>query len=147
MEPEFVNVYIANQKKWIEDLVAKQIMFESRVQLAESRITKLTEHLEESENNYEALNKDYEQSLTEVSNLQARIEELMKVNGDLNNQAFHANQELTRNNEVLANSKIEQEGLVNQITQLRCELEEKAKLNTKTTSKKKSEDSDNSQQL
>ncbi len=147
MEPEFVNVYIANQKKWIEDLVAKQIMFESRVQLAESRITKLTEHLEESENNYEALNKDYEQSLTEVSNLQARIEELNKVNGDLNNQAFHANQELTRNNEVLANSKIEQEGLVNQITQLRCELEEKAKLNTKTTSKKKSEDSDDTQQL
>lgn len=147
MEPEFVNVYIANQKKWIEDLVAKQIMFESRVQLAESRITKLTEHLEESENNYEALNKDYEQSIAEASNLQAKIDELMKVNGDLNNQAFHANQELTRNNEVLANSKIEQEGLVNQITQLRCELEEKAKLNTKTTSKKKSEDSDNSQQL
>jgi len=147
LEPEFVNVYIANQKKWIEDLVAKQIMFESRVQLAESRITKLTEHLEESENNYEALNKDYEQSIAEASNLQAKIDELMKVNGDLNNQAFHANQELTRNNEVLANSKIEQEGLVNQITQLRCELEEKAKLNTKTTSKKKSEDSDNSQQL
>ena len=147
MEPEFVNVYIANQKKWIEDLVAKQIMFESRVQLAESRITKLTEHLEESENNYEALNKDYEQSLTEASNLQAKIEELNKVNSDLNNQAFHANQELIRNNEVLANSKIEHEGLVNQITQLRCELEEKAKLNTKTTSKKKSEDSDDTQQL
>ncbi len=147
MEPEFVNVYIANQKKWIEDLVAKQIMFESRVQLAESRITKLTEHLEESENNYEALNKDYEQSIAEVSNLQAKIDELIKVNGDLNNQAFHANQELTRNNEVLANSKIEHEGLVNQITQLRCELEEKAKLNTKTTSKKKSEDSDDTQQL
>lgn len=147
MEPEFVNVYIANQKKWIEDLVAKQIMFESRVQLAESRITKLTEQLEESENNYEALNKDYEQSLTEASNLQAKIEELNKVNGDLNNQAFHANQELIRTNEVLANSKIEQEVLVNQITQLRCELEEKAKLNTKTTSKKKSEDSDDTQQL
>jgi len=147
LEPEFVNVYIANQKKWIEDLVAKQIMFESRVQLAESRITKLTEHLEESENNYEALNKDYEQSLTEASNLQAKIEELNKVNSDLNNQAFHANQELIRNNEVLANSKIEHEGLVNQITQLRCELEEKAKLNTKTTSKKKSEDSDDTQQL
>lgn len=147
MEPDFINVYIANQKKWIEDLVAKQIMFESRVQLAESRITKLTEQLEESENNYEALNKDFEQSITEASNLQAKIDELNKVNGDLNNQAFHANQELHKNNEILANSKIEHEGLVNQITQLRCELEEKAKLNTKTTSKKKSEDSDNSQQL
>jgi predicted nucleic acid-binding Zn-ribbon protein len=147
LEPDFINVYIANQKKWIEDLVAKQIMFESRVQLAESRITKLTEQLEESENNYEALNKDFEQSITEASNLQAKIDELNKVNGDLNNQAFHANQELHKNNEILANSKIEHEGLVNQITQLRCELEEKAKLNTKTTSKKKSEDSDNSQQL
>ena len=147
MEPDFINVYIANQKKWIEDLVAKQIMFESRVQLAESRITKLTEQLEESENNYEALNKDFEQSITEASNLQAKIDELNKVNGDLNNQAFHANQELHKNNEILANSKIEHEGLVNQINQLRCELEEKAKLNTKTTSKKKSEDSDNSQQL
>ena len=147
MEPDFINVYIANQKKWIEDLVAKQIMFESRVQLAESKITKLTEQLEESENNYEALNKDFEQSITEASNLQAKIDDLNKVNGDLNNQAFHANQELHKNNEVLANSKIEHEGLVNQITQLRCELEEKSKLNTKTTSKKKSEDSDNSQQL
>ena len=147
MEPEFINVYIANQKKWIEDLVAKQIMFESRVQLAESRITKLTEQLEESENNYEALNKDYEQSITEASNLQKSIDDLNKVNGDLNNQAFHANQELQRNNEVLANSKIEQESLVNQITQLKCELEEKAKLNTKVSSKKKSEDSDESQQL
>jgi predicted nucleic acid-binding Zn-ribbon protein len=147
LEPEFINVYIANQKKWIEDLVAKQIMFESRVQLAESRITKLTEQLEESENNYEALNKDYEQSITEASNLQKSIDDLNKVNGDLNNQAFHANQELQRNNEVLANSKIEQESLVNQITQLKCELEEKAKLNTKVSSKKKSEDSDESQQL
>jgi len=147
LEPEFINVYIANQKKWIEDLVAKQIMFESRVQLAESRITKLTEQLEESENNYEALNKDLEQSITEAFNLQANIDQLNKVNGDLNNQAFHANQELHRNNEILANSKIEQESLVNQITQLKCELEEKAKLNTKTTSKKKSEDSDESQQL
>jgi chromosome segregation ATPase len=147
LEPEFVNVYIANQKKWIEDLIAKHIMFEARVQIAETKISKLTELLEESENNYEALNKDYEQSITEVSNLQAKIEELNKVNGDLNNQAFHANQELARNNEILEKSKIDQDALVDQITQLRCELEEKAKLNTKVSSKKKSEDSDDSQQL
>ena len=147
MEPEFVNVYIANQKKWIEDLIAKHIMFEARVQIAETKISKLTELLEESENNYEALNKDYEQSITEVSNLQAKIEELNKVNGDLNNQAFHANQELARNNEILEKSKIDQDALVDQITQLRCELEEKAKLNTRVSSKKKSEDSDDSQQL
>lgn len=147
MEPEFVNVYIANQKKWIEDLIAKHIMFEARVQIAETKIGKLSELLEESENNYEALNKDYEQSITEVSNLQAKIEELNKVNGDLNNQAFHANQELVRNNEILEKSKIDQDALVDQITQLRCELEEKAKLNTRVSSKKKSEDSDDSQQL
>ena len=147
MEPEFVNVYIANQKKWIEDLIAKHIMFEARVQIAETKISKLTELLEESENNYEALNKDYEQSITEVSNLQAKIEELNNVNGDLNNQAFHANQELARNNEILEKSKIDQDALVDQITQLRCELEEKAKLNTRVSSKKKSEDSDDSQQL
>jgi chromosome segregation ATPase len=147
LEPEFVNVYIANQKKWIEDLVAKQIMFESRVQLAESRIAKLTEQLEQSENNYVVLNKDLEQSINEASDLQKKIDELTKVNGDLNNQAFHANQELQRNNEILAKSKVEQEGLVDQITQLKCELEEKSKLNTKVTSKKKSEDSDDSQQL
>lgn len=147
MEPEFVNVYIANQKKWIEDLVAKQIMFESRVQLAESRIAKLTEQLEEAEKNYNGLSDDLEQSLNEASDLQNKIDELSKVNADLTNQAFHANQELTRNNEILANFKIEHESLVNQITQLKCELEEKAKLNTKVTSKKKSEDSDNSQQL
>lgn len=122
-------------------------MFEARVQIAETKISKLTELLEESENNYEALNKDYEQSITEVSNLQAKIEELNNVNGDLNNQAFHANQELARNNEILEKSKIDQDALVDQITQLRCELEEKAKLNTRVSSKKKSEDSDDSQQL
>ena len=147
MEPEFVNVYIASQKKWIEDLVSKHIMFEARVQLAESKIKKLTEQLEEFEHNYEALNKDLEQSITEASDLQGKIEELTRVNGDLTNQAFHANQELHRNNEVLTKSKIDQEALVDQITQLKCELEEKAKLNTKVSSKKKSEDSDESQQL
>lgn len=147
MEPEFVNVYIANQKKWIEDLVAKQIMFESRVQLAENKISKLIEQLEEADKNYEGLSNDLEQSLNEVSDLQKKIDDLVKVNGDLTNQAFHANQELNRTNEALVRSRNEQDALVEQLTQLRCELEEKSKLNNKVTSKKKSEDSDNSQQL
>jgi chromosome segregation ATPase len=147
LEPEFVNVYIASQKKWIEDLVAKHIMFEARVQLAENKISKLTEQHEQTEKNYEVLKNDLEQSVNEASDLQKKIDELNKVNSDLNNQAFHANQELSRNNEILAKSKIEQDALVDQITQLKCELEEKAKISTKVSSKKKSEDSDESQQL
>lgn len=147
MEPEFVNVYIANQKKWIEDLIAKHIMFEARVQLAETKISKLTEQLDDSEKNYVILKKDLEQSINESLDLQKRIDDLTTVNGDLTNQAFHANQELQRNNEILEKSRIDQEALVDQITQLRCELEEKAKLNTRVSSKKKSEDSDDSQQL
>ena len=147
MEPEFVNVYIANQKKWIEDLIAKHIMFEARVQLAETKISKLTELLEDSEKNYVVLKKELEQSVNESLDLQKMIDNLTTVNGDLTNQAFHANQELARNNEILEKSKIDQDALVDQITQLRCELEEKAKLNTRVTSKKRSEDSDDSQQL
>ena len=147
MEPEFVNVYIANQKKWIEDLIAKHIMFEARVQIAETKISKLTELLEENEKNYVVLKKELEQSINESLDLQKMIDNLTTVNGDLTNQAFHANQELARNNEILEKSKIDQDALVDQITQLRCELEEKAKLNTRVTSKKRSEDSDDSQQL
>jgi chromosome segregation ATPase len=122
-------------------------MFEARVQLAESKINKLTEQLESDEKKINILSNDLEQSINEASELQKKVDELTKVNGDLINQAFHANQELNRNNEILANSKIEQEDLFNQITQLKCELEEKTKLNTKLTSKKKSEDSDITQQL
>ena len=123
-------------------------MFEARVQLAENKISKLTEQLEQTEKNYEVLKNDLEQSVNEASDLQKKIDELNKVNSDFNNQAFHANQELSRNNEILAKSKIEQDALVDQITQLKCELEEKAKISTnKVSSKKKSEDSDESQQL
>ena len=45
MEPEFVNAYILKQKSWIEDLVAKNIILEVRVQLAEAKIAQLTEQL------------------------------------------------------------------------------------------------------
>ncbi len=122
-------------------------MFEARVQIAETKISKLTELLEDSEKNYVVLKKELEQSVNESLDLQKMIDNLTTVNGDLTNQAFHANQELARNNEILEKSKIDQDALVDQITQLRCELEEKAKLNTRVTSKKRSEDSDDSQQL
>ncbi len=43
MEAEFVNVYIAKQKAWIEDLTARYIMLDTRLQLAEARMTQLAE--------------------------------------------------------------------------------------------------------
>ncbi len=45
MDAEFINVYIAKQKSWIEDLTAKIIMMEVRLQLAEARSAKLAEEL------------------------------------------------------------------------------------------------------
>lgn len=45
MEVEFVNVYIAKQKSWIEDLVAKQIILEARLQLAEAKAAQLADDL------------------------------------------------------------------------------------------------------
>lgn len=45
MEAEFVNVYIQKQKAWIEDLTAKQIILETRLQLAETQCAKLAEEL------------------------------------------------------------------------------------------------------
>lgn len=45
MEPEFVNAYIVKQKNWIEDLIAKHIILEVRVQLAEVKVNQLTEQL------------------------------------------------------------------------------------------------------
>lgn len=38
MDSEFINVYIAKQKTWIEELVAKQIILETRLQIAEQTI-------------------------------------------------------------------------------------------------------------
>ncbi len=43
MEAEFVNVYISKQKAWIEDLTARYIMLDTKLQLAETRMTQLAE--------------------------------------------------------------------------------------------------------
>ena len=56
MEIEFVNAYIAKQKSWIEDLVAKNIILETRLQLAEAKSTQLAELLSESNSQIEKLN-------------------------------------------------------------------------------------------
>lgn len=45
MEPEFVNAYIIKQKNWIEDLLAKHIILEVRVQMAEAKVSQLAEQV------------------------------------------------------------------------------------------------------
>lgn len=56
MEIEFVNAYIAKQKSWIEDLVAKNIILETRLQLAEAKSAQLAELLAASNLQIEKLN-------------------------------------------------------------------------------------------
>jgi hypothetical protein len=43
VEIEFVNAYIAKQKAWIEDLTARYIMLDTRLQLAENNVNQLAE--------------------------------------------------------------------------------------------------------
>ena len=50
MEPEFVNAYIIKQKNWIEDLVAKHIILEVRVQLAETKAAQLADQVAQLNN-------------------------------------------------------------------------------------------------
>ncbi len=45
MEPEFVNAYIIKQKNWIEDLLAKHIILEVRVQMAEAKAAQLADQV------------------------------------------------------------------------------------------------------
>ena len=53
MEPEFVNAYIIKQKNWIEDLLAKHIILEVRVQMAEARAAYLADELAQLNNKLE----------------------------------------------------------------------------------------------
>ncbi len=53
MEPEFVNAYIVKQKNWIEDLLAKHIILEVRVQMAEARAAHLADELAQLNNKLE----------------------------------------------------------------------------------------------
>lgn len=57
MEVDFVNVYIAKQKSWIEDLVAKQIILEARLQLAEAKAAQLADDLSKLNNKIEKTTK------------------------------------------------------------------------------------------
>jgi hypothetical protein len=57
VEVDFVNVYIAKQKSWIEDLVAKQIILEARLQLAEAKAAQLADDLSKLNNKIEKTTK------------------------------------------------------------------------------------------
>jgi hypothetical protein len=45
LDTEFVNAYIIKQKNWIEDLLAKHIILEVRVQIAEAKANHLSEQI------------------------------------------------------------------------------------------------------
>ena len=45
MDTEFVNAYIIKQKNWIEDLLAKHIILEVRVQIAEAKAAQLADQV------------------------------------------------------------------------------------------------------
>ena len=45
MDTEFVNAYIIKQKSWIEDLLAKHIILEVRVQIAEVKAAQLADQV------------------------------------------------------------------------------------------------------
>jgi hypothetical protein len=53
LDTEFVNAYIIKQKSWIEDLLAKHIILEVRVQIAEAKAAQLADQLSELNNKLE----------------------------------------------------------------------------------------------
>jgi len=53
LDTEFVNAYIIKQKSWIEDLLAKHIILEVRVQIAEAKAAQLADQISELNNKLE----------------------------------------------------------------------------------------------
>lgn len=107
LEPDFVNVYISNQKKWIEDLVAKQVMFETRVQLAESKISQLTEQLSVATKQ----NQEYTEDLSATKyKLEEQLENVSNANRDkeaLSAQIANLTREATKFQDLLNNAKLD----------------------------------------
>jgi chromosome segregation ATPase len=107
LEPDFVNVYISNQKKWIEDLVAKQVMFETRVQLAESKISQLTEQLSVATKQ----NQEYTEDLSATKyKLEEQLENVSNANRDkeaLSAQIANLTREATKFQDLLTNAKLD----------------------------------------
>lgn len=46
MDADFINVYISKQKAWIEDLLAKHIILEARIQILEKSLSDKNAELE-----------------------------------------------------------------------------------------------------
>jgi hypothetical protein len=79
VEADFINVYIARQKHWIEDLLAKNIMLEAKLQLSESRLAdkakevdQITVQLEDKSNHINKLaqtNNDKQRQISDLTNL------------------------------------------------------------------------------
>lgn len=77
MEAEFINVYISKQKNWIEDLLAKHIMMESRLQVAEQKLGEKNKEVESLNITIEEKNK-YINTLVQANNdKQREISELV----------------------------------------------------------------------
>lgn len=53
MDTEFVNVYITKQKNLIDDLLAKNILLETKLTLVEGSTAKLSQKVEELEKELE----------------------------------------------------------------------------------------------
>ncbi len=62
MDADFVNVFIAKQKMWIEELLAKHIILEARVQIAEGAIAEKLKEIEK-------LNADIEEKSQYINRL------------------------------------------------------------------------------
>ncbi len=76
MDAEFINVYIAKQKAWIEDLLAKHIILESRLGILEksvsekgSEIESLRNALEEKNQHINKLVDTNNRKIAEINNL------------------------------------------------------------------------------
>jgi len=62
VDADFVNVFIAKQKMWIEELLAKHIILEARVQIAEGAIAEKLKEIEK-------LNADIEEKSQYINRL------------------------------------------------------------------------------
>jgi hypothetical protein len=76
VDAEFINVYIAKQKAWIEDLLAKHIILESRLGILEksvsekgSEIESLRNALEEKNQHINKLVDTNNRKIAEINNL------------------------------------------------------------------------------
>lgn len=73
MDADFINVFIAKQKSWIEDLLAKHIILESRLQIAEANSAEKAKEIE----NLKAIIEEKGQYINRLSDLNTKKAEEM----------------------------------------------------------------------